>query len=193
MNICVYGSASDKINKCYIKAVEDLGVEIAKRGMNLVFGAGGNGLMGAAARGVMAGGGHITGIIPEFFRDEKVEAIFDSCDTLILTKTMHERKAKMEELADAFIITPGGIGTFEEFFEILTLKQLRRHDKPIAIYNINGYYDTLEEIIYYSTGEKFIKATCKMLYMNFTDIDEMFSYIMSDSTKKLSVHDLKDG
>ena len=73
MNICVYGSASDKINKCYIKAVEDLGVEIAKRGMNLVFGAGGNGLMGAAARGVMAGGGHITGIIPEFFRDENLQ------------------------------------------------------------------------------------------------------------------------
>lgn len=193
MNICVYGSASDKINKCYIKAVEDLGIEIAKRGMNLVFGAGGNGLMGAAARGVMAGGGHITGVIPEFFKDEKIEAIFDSCDTLILTKTMHERKEKMEELADAFIITPGGIGTFEEFFEILTLKQLRRHDKPIAIYNINGYYDKLEEFIYYSTGEKFIKATCKMLYMNFTDIDEMFSYIMSDSTNRLSVHDLKDG
>lgn len=193
MNICVYGAASTKIDKSYISAVEDLGVSMAKQGDNLVFGAGGNGLMGAAARGVKQGGGKITGVIPHFFRDEEIEEIYGECDELIFTDTMRERKAKMEELSDAFIVVPGGIGTFEEFFEILTLKQLGRHDKPIAIYNVNGFYDNIEKLMYDAMNEKFIRSNCRMLYMIFSDMDEMFAYVHRSANHGLTVHDLKDG
>lgn len=193
MNICVYGAASTKIDKSYISAVEDLGLSMAKQGDNLVFGAGGNGLMGAAARGVKQGGGKITGVIPHFFRDEEIEEIYGECDELIFTDTMRERKAKMEELSDAFIVVPGGIGTFEEFFEILTLKQLGRHDKPIAIYNVNGFYDNIEKLMYDAMNEKFIRSNCRMLYMIFSDMDEMFAYVHRSANHGLTVHDLKDG
>lgn len=193
MNICVYGAASTKIDKNYITAVEELGLSLAKQGDNLVFGAGGNGLMGAAARGVKQGGGKITGVIPHFFRDEQIEEIYGECNELIFTETMRERKAKMEELSDAFIVVPGGIGTFEEFFEILTLKQLGRHDKPIAIYNVNGFYNNIEKLMYDAMNEKFIRSNCRMLYMIFSDMDEMFAYIHRSKKHGLTVHDLKDG
>lgn len=193
MNICVYGAASTKIDKSYVSAVEELGFAMAQQGDDLVFGAGGNGLMGAAARGVKQGGGKITGVIPHFFKDEEIEEIYGECDELIFTETMRERKAKMEDLADAFIIVPGGIGTFEEFFEILTLKQLGRHDKPIAIYNVNGFYDNIEKLMYDAMNEKFIRSNCRMLYMIFSDIDELFAYVHRSSSLGLTVHDLKDG
>ena len=139
MKICVFGAASAHIDNIYIRAVEELGEKMAKRGHSLVFGAGATGLMGAAARGVKRGGGKIHGVIPDFFRDEEVEAIYEGCDKITYTENMSERKRVMEDEADAFIITPGGIGTFEEFFEVLTLKQLGRHDKTMAILNISGY------------------------------------------------------
>lgn len=193
MNICVYGAASTKIDDLYIKTVEELGAQLASRGHSLVFGAGGHGLMGAAARGVKSAGGYITGVIPSFFRDEKIEAIYDECDELIFTQDMRERKATMEEKADAFIVVPGGIGTFEEFFEILTLKQLGRHNKPIAIYNINGFYDNIEKVMYDAMNEKFIRSNCRTLYMIFSDIDELFAYVERCTPHNLTVHDLKDG
>ena len=193
MRIAIYGAASTRIDNEYVKAVEKLGAELAARGHSIVFGAGGNGLMGAAARGVKSGGGHIIGVIPDFFKNEIIEEIYDDCDELIFTETMRERKAIMEEKADAFIIVPGGIGTFEEFFEVLTLKQLGRHDKPIAVYNINGFYDNMEKMMYVCMNEKFIRSLCRTLYMVFTDEQEMFSYIERTTPNNLTVHDLKDG
>ena len=124
MRICVFGAASPTIDPEYIKRVEELGRELARRGHSLVFGAGANGLMGAAARGVHEGGGRVLGVIAKFFDEEDVEAIYDKCDELIFTDTMRQRKETMENNADAFIVVPGGIGTFEEHFEILTSKQL---------------------------------------------------------------------
>lgn len=136
MKICVYGASSPTIDPKYIEMVEKMGEEMALRGHSLVFGGGANGLMGAAARGVKKGKGYIVGVIPKFFNEENIEAVYDECDELIEPDTMRQRKQIMEDNADAFIITPGGIGTFEEFFEILTLKQLCRHNKPIVIYNV---------------------------------------------------------
>ena len=147
MRICVYGAASPTIDEQYKTTVEKMGKKLAERGHSLVFGGGGNGLMGAAARGFHSGGGYILGVIPEFFRDETVEEICDFCNELIMPETMRQRKQIMEDNADAFIVVPGGIGTYEEFFEILTLKQLCRHNKPIAIYNIMGYYDGLNDVM----------------------------------------------
>jgi len=193
MNICIFGAASSEIDEEYVKAVEKLAQELAQRGHNLVFGAGACGLMGAAARGFKKGGAKITGVIPEFFRDAQIEAIYYDCDELIYTESMHERKAKMEELADAFIIVPGGIGTFEELFEIMTLKQLARHNKPIAVYNINGYYDKMEEMLSHAVKESFIRENCQMLYMYFTQPEGLTDYIEADISLDFSVKQLKDG
>jgi len=193
MKICVFGAASNEIDKSYIEAVENFGEEMAKRGHSLVFGAGGGGLMGAVARGVHRGGGKIIGIIPSFFRDETIEAIFDKCDELIFTDTMAERKNIMEDLAEAFVTVPGGIGTFEEFFQVLTLKQLARHTKPIAIFDVNGYYKELNDFLSLSVKEKFINQQCYDLYIYSSDSNEILDYVEKDERVKKDVHDLKLG
>ncbi|MBP3395956.1 MAG: TIGR00730 family Rossman fold protein [Clostridia bacterium] len=145
MNITLYGSASDKIDRAYIDGVEALGRAMAKRGHTMVFGAGSTGLMGAAARGMAAEGGQIIGVTPHFMH--KLEPVSTLCTELIATETMAERKTIMEDKADAFIITPGGLGTFDEFFQIMTLKILSRHDKPVVLYNINGFWDGMLGVI----------------------------------------------
>ena len=191
MNICVFGAASRLIDDEYIKAVEIMGEELAKRGHNLVFGAGGQGLMGAAARGFKKGGASIVGVIPEFFKIADVEPIYDECDELIFTDTMHERKATMEDRADAFVVVPGGIGTFEELFEVLTLKQLGRHKKPIAIYNLNGYYDPMQAMLNNSVKEKFVNETCKTIYKYASDLDDLMNYLDENKQYNYSMDDLK--
>ena len=193
MRICLYGAASPTIDKEYIERVEALGREMALRGHSLVFGGGGNGLMGAAARGVKEKGGHILGVIPKFFDEEDVEEIFSACDELIMPDTMRERKQLMEDNAEAFIIVPGGIGTFEEFFEILTLKQLCRHKKPIGIYNIRGYYNELVLAMETAMQKGFIRENCAELYYLTDDPAELLSYIETPVVETHSVKELKDG
>lgn len=193
MKICVYGAASPTIDTYYIQAVEKMGETIAKRGHSLVFGGGGGGLMGAAARGVRSAGGYILGVIPKFFEDEDVEEICDYCNELIKPETMRQRKQLMEENADAFIIVPGGIGTFEEFFEILTLKQLCRHNKPIAIYNVFNYYEEINIVMEQSIKKNFIKDNCKDLYYMTDNLEDMFAYIESPVIQKRKIKELKDG
>ena len=192
MRICVYGAASPTIDPEYMEKVEQMGKDMVARGHSLVFGGGGNGLMGAAARGVRASGGHILGVIPKFFDEEDVEAIFSSCDELLQPDTMRERKQLMEDNADAFIIVPGGIGTFEEFFEILTLKQLCRHNKPIAMYNIKGYYNEMLCAIEQATVKNFIRGGCKELFLVSEDLSEIFEYIEGPHKQK-QLKELKDG
>ncbi len=191
MKICVFGAASNLIDDKYIKRTEILCQELANRGHSLVFGAGANGLMGAAARGFKRGGGKITGVIPHFFKTETVEAIYEECDELMFTETMRERKKLMEDNADAFIVVPGGIGTLEELFEIITLKQLARHKKPIAFYNIYNYYDKLLGFMDHCENEKFIREGCHNLYIS-SDIDEkIINYIEDTTPFELGLSDLK--
>ncbi len=193
MKICIFGAASEDINVKYKELTEELAYTMAKRGHELVFGAGGHGLMGAAARGVKNAGGKITGVIPSFFREESIELIFSQCDDIIYTETMRERKQTMEDLSDAFIVVPGGIGTFEEFFEVLTLKQLGRHKKPICIYNIDGYYDNMIAFIEHSIKEGFINDACISLYKCTDDVQTLFDYIEDTKPLEYSVKDLKNG
>lgn len=190
MKICVYGASSEVIDKEFIADGEKLGREIAKRDIGLVFGAGANGLMGAAARGVKSGGGEIIGVVPRFFNVDGI--LFDGCDELIRTDTMRERKQIMEDRADAFIMTPGGIGTYEEFFEILTLKQLGRHNKPIAVLNTNGFYDDLLKFLENAAEKKFMKKECLNLYRVFTDVGEMLDYIENYSEAPLDIMHFKN-
>lgn len=193
MRICVYGAASPTIDPEYIRQTEIMGEEMAKRGHSLVFGGGASGLMGAAARGVKKGGGKILGVIPKFFEEETIEAIYNECDEMLKPDTMRERKQLMEDNADAFIITPGGIGTYEEFFEILTLKQLCRHNKPIAIFNIMGYYDSLNEVIQQAMQKNFIRENCNALFKITDNLNELFAYIEAPVDNTLTVKQLKDG
>lgn len=179
MKICVYGAASSKINKVYIKSGEELGRKMVERGHSLVFGGGRNGMMGAVARGVSEKKGHIIGISPAYFEENNAEVSFLNCTEFIHTDTMRERKRLLDEKSDAFIVAPGGIGTFDEFFEILTLKQLGRHNKAIVIFNINGYYDNLLKMMQYSINEQFITTDCVELYKVTNTVEETLDYIES--------------
>ena len=191
MVICVYGAASSTIDEIYIKETEKLGQKIAKRGHSLVFGAGGTGLMGAVAKGVSDGGGHVKGVIPTFFTDADVEIVAKDCDEVVYTATMRERKQEMEDSADAFIMVPGGIGTFEEFFEILTSKQLLQHNKPIAVFNINGYFDELQHMMKVAIKKEFIKEGVLTLYSFFDNVDDMLYFIENDKGTSLGLDQLK--
>lgn len=192
MRICLYGAASFSIDNKYIEKVEELGLQMTKRGHSLVFGGGANGLMGAAARGVKKGNGYILGVIPTFFDDEKIEGVYPECNKLIETKTMRERKQIMEDNADAFIVTPGGVGTFEEFFEILTSKQLCRHNKPIVLYNIDDYYGELAVMMKAAVEKKFIRRGCLNLYKVTDNLEELFAYLEGPHPIR-TVKDLKEG
>ena len=191
MKICVFGAASNNIDAVYTQTAYAFARHLADRGHSLVFGAGKDGMMGAAAKGFTDGKAEVVGVIPHFFDDFAVEVKYPACTQLIYTETMRERKAKMEELAEAFVITPGGIGTFEEFFEVLTLKQLGRHKKPIAIYNMNGYYDDLESILENAIAQGFLNKECRDIYKISNDPQVLIDYLENDDASELTLYDLK--
>lgn len=137
--------------------------------------------MGAAVKGVQAKGGYSLGVAPHFF--DKPGILHGSCNEFIFTDTMRQRKQIMEERSDAFITVPGGIGTFEEFFEILTLRQLNRHHKPIAVFNINGYYDHLTAMIDHAFEQGFMRSGSKNLYEVFTKTCDLLDYIEKEAIK----------
>lgn len=137
---CVYGGASNRIDQKHKLAVERLGEIIVEKGYSLVYGAGATGCMGAVARGVKNRNGYVMGVTPIFMSD--FEDIFE-CDNTVMVETMGERKTIMEKQADIFLIAPGGVGTMDEFFQVITLKYLKRLSAPIVILNLDGFYDTL--------------------------------------------------
>lgn len=190
MNLCLYGASSNDIDPEMIRAVEALGRALASRGHSLVFGGGAQGLMGAAARGVSAVGGRIIGVAPRFFQVDGV--LYPQCTEFVYTDTMRERKQLMEERSDAFIMVPGGIGTYEEFFEMLTLKQLGRHHKPMAVLNLSGYYDLLEELLAQTVRRGFMKPACRELYGLFTQASPLLDYVESDTVRTMPVSHLKN-
>lgn len=175
MNICVYGAASAQLEQIYYDKTECLGRLMAQRGHGLVFGGGDTGMMGAAARGVDAENGFILGIAPRFFDEPGV--LYQNCTEFIFTDTMRERKKLLEERSDATIVTPGGIGTYEEFFEIITLKSLKRIDRPIVLYNINGYFDVMESLLKHTAEEKFMDESNLKLCEFMDDPKKILDYI----------------
>lgn len=191
MKIAVYGAASSLIDNSYKQAGIELGRKMVERGHSLVFGGGANGMMGAVAQGVYEKGGYLLGVVPQFFHEANAEISFKNCSEYIYTSTMRERKMQMEENCEAFIISPGGIGTLDEFFEILTLKQLGRHNKAIVLYNINGFFDELDAMMTRSIKEQFITDDCKELYTVCTDIDEMLKYIEEYDSSEIDLSKVK--
>jgi cytokinin riboside 5'-monophosphate phosphoribohydrolase len=162
MNICVYCSSSDAVAPVYVETAAGLGTLMARRSHALVYGGASVGLMGAVARAVRAGGGSVVSVMPEAVRNAGIT--FEDADEIIYTGTLRERKAVMEERADSFIALPGGFGTLEETIEILTLKQLKLHAKPIAFINTNGFYDPLIVLFEKMYAEKFAKGVSRGLY-----------------------------
>lgn len=162
MNICVYAASGRELDNIYFEEAYELGALLARCSHTLVFGGGSEGLMGACARGAKEHGGRVTGIAPRFFDEPGV--LFTDCDEFIYTDTMRERKQLMEQTADAFVMLPGGIGTFEEFFEILTLKQLGRHSKPIAILNTALYYEPMISMLRHTASQHFMNEKCLQLF-----------------------------
>lgn len=175
MNICVFGSSSENIDREFLDTAERLGRELAKKGNGVVFGAGKYGVMGATARGVVAENGTLIGVSPKFFIE--MDVLEENCTELIYTETMRERKGIMEDKSDAFIICAGGMGTFEEFFEVLTLKQLRRHSKPIIVYNVKGYYDPLIAMLDNAVKNGFMTEDCNLLYTVAKTEQEVFDQL----------------
>ena len=164
--ICVYCGSSPGRSPAFLTAAQELGTEIAHRGMGLVYGGASVGLMGELARAVLAGGGKVTGVIPQTLSDQEVA--FKELDDLIVVSSMHERKARMIELADGFIAMPGGFGTFDEFFEVLTWAQLGMHAKPCGLLNIENYFEHLQTFLDHAVGEMFIYAPHREMVLSST-------------------------
>lgn len=174
-NICVYCSSSDALDPGFYAAAEALGAAIARQGHALIYGGGKTGLMGAVARAVQAGGGTVIGVIPEAL----LAHVYSPADEIITTRDMRERKAVMEMRADAFVGMPGGFGTLEEVLEVLTLKQLRFHDKPIVLMNTLGYYDHLVKLFEHIFEQRFAKTDNRQLYHVSPDANGVLAYIDS--------------
>lgn len=175
MNICVFGASSEAIDPKYIEAGERLGKSMESKGHSLVFGGGATGLMGAVVRGITEKGGASIGVAPTFF--DKPGVLFEKCTEFYFTETMRERKELMDQKSEAFIMTPGGIGTMEEFFEIFTLRQLRRHDKPIGILNTGGYYDELIQMLIHTAEQGFMEMKCMDTLCVSDDPEELLAMV----------------
>lgn len=154
MRICLFGAGSNNINQRFINIGYQLGQCIAYNNHTLVFGGGNDGMMGAVARGVYDNQGQIIGIVPEWMTE--FEDLFDKCDECIYTESMAERKYEFIDKSDIFIIAPGGIGTLDEFFEVITLKKLKYHDKRILIFNIDNFFDKMLDMLENMVFEGFI-------------------------------------
>lgn len=156
MKIAVYCASSNQLPQLYYDHAYRLGQLIARSGHSLVYGDGGIGLMGAIAEGALSAGGEVIGVIPQFMVDEGWNNPKSS--KTIITTTMHERKATIEQMVDAMVALPGGVGTFEELLECLTWKQLGLHTKPVVILNSNGYYDLLLQCLDRMVEQNFMRA-----------------------------------
>lgn len=162
MRICIFGASGRELDKRYYDEADTLGELIGRNGDSIVFGGGAEGLMGACARGVHRTGGGIIGVAPRFFDEPGI--LYDKCSRMIFTETMRERKQLMQENSDACIVLPGGIGTLEEFFEILTLKQLGRDCRAIVLLNTLGAHDKMISMLEELAERRFMSKNCLSLY-----------------------------
>jgi uncharacterized protein (TIGR00730 family) len=160
--ICVFCGSSFGTNPRFREVARDVGAGIARLGYSLVFGGGGNGLMGDVARAAQTGGAMVQGIIPAFL--QSLEPPVSAEEKLIVTPHIQERKALMLQMSDAFMVLPGGLGTFDEFFEVATEAQLGVHKKPIIVVNVDGYYDSLDTMLHATVDAGFAKPMILELY-----------------------------
>lgn len=173
--LCVYCGASNAVDDGFKNLAVTVGTELGRRGMRLVYGGGHVGLMGLTADSALKAGAEVIGIIPEHIRAQEVQ--HDGLTKLHVVPDMHTRKRMMAEHADAFVILPGGLGTLDEVFEIITWKKLSLHNKPIVIYNHDGYWDNFLRLIDDLVTHKFANAADRALYSVVTTIDDLFKAV----------------
>lgn len=178
---CVYGGANDNISASNKEKTKELGKILAKNDFSLVYGAGATGCMGAIADGVRSEDGYIMGITPKFM--STFEDIYP-CDNTVFVDTMAERKTLMEKHADIFFITPGGVGTMDEFFQVVTLKYLEQTDAPIVVVNTNGFYDSLIKLMDSLIEQGAVKQSIYKLFDVIEDVREEEIVNMLKNVKK---------
>jgi uncharacterized protein (TIGR00730 family) len=174
-SVCVFCGARTGNNPVWAEAAAALGKGMAERGYELVYGGGRIGIMGEVARGVQDNGGRVVGIIPEFL--ERVEVGNRSSNELIVVESMHERKSLMAERSDAFVVMPGGIGSLEEFFEVLTWRTLKLHDKPIVVVDIEGCWSPLADLIDRMIDNGFCGDETRRAVSFVDDLDSLFDLL----------------
>jgi uncharacterized protein (TIGR00730 family) len=170
--LCVYCGASDQVNDAYRRAAAELGRALAEHGVELVYGGGRVGLMGLCADAVLAGGGRVTGIIPRHLHDFEIG--HHGLSELRIVDSMHERKRLMFELSDAFAVLPGGLGTLDETFEIITWRQLGLHDKPIVVIDIENYWRPFQELVEHVVAQRFAGIASLGLYKVVASVPALF-------------------
>ena len=171
--ITVFCGSSFGTEDIYRSQAMALGKSLAQKGIELVYGGANVGLMGTVADGVLSEGGRVTGVLPHFLQSKEIA--HEGLTELILVDSMHERKTKMNDLCDGVIALPGGFGTLEEFFEMLTWAQLGLHKKPIAVLNIDGFYDALKVLIQVMVDKGFLKAVNQEMLLVSDNIDELLT------------------
>lgn len=175
MIICCYGASSTTLDEIYYDKAYELGKKIGENGFGYIFGGGETGLMGSSYRGAKDGNAYTIGVSPKFFDEPGV--LVKDADEFIFTETMRERKKLLIEKSQATIVLPGGIGTYEEFFELIVLKSLGQDNRPIVIYNINNYYDEMKEFLEHTVNENFMSQENLDLCVFLDDPDEVIDYI----------------
>jgi len=175
--VCIFCGSYQGTQPIYMTAAHQMGMGLAQRGLGLVYGGGRVGLMGAVADGAIAGGGNVTGVIPQSLVDR--ELAHTGLSEIHVVTSMHERKAMMAEIADAFIAMPGGFGTLDELFEIITWAQLGFHRKPIALLNVGGYFDPLLTFIEHMATEGFIKPKDRGAVLVKNEVGDLLDTLLS--------------
>lgn len=176
-NICVYCGSNSGTNPAYADAAHTLGKRMAQAGIGLVYGGGGLGLMGELARTVLKSGGRVTGIIPSFL--SKKERMLREAHEMIVVDDMHQRKKLMFDRSDAFVALPGGIGTLEELVEQLTWAQLGRHDKPIVLVSIEGFWQPLLNLLNHMRTEEFIRHSMDVRFITVSRAEDVVEAILA--------------
>ncbi len=183
-SLCVYCGSSNNVDPAHLSAARETGRLAAGRGIEIVFGGGHVGMMGALADGALAAGGRVTGIIPEILR--RREVAHDGASDMIVVDSMHTRKRKMFERADAFCALPGGMGTLDETFEIVTWKQLGLHDKPIVLANLGGFWDPLLVMLQHQVAQGYVQANQMRLFRVVERVESIFDALESAPTPKIA-------
>ncbi len=174
-SVCVYCGSSNLVAQSFKSSAHSIGTKLAQRGTRVVYGGGHVGLMGIVADSVLKAGGTVIGIIPEHIRAQEVQ--HNGLTELHVVPDMHTRKRMMVERADAFVILPGGLGTLDETFEILTWKKLKLHNKPVIIFNQDGYWDEMIALIDKTIAEGFSQPADRVLFKVATSVEDLFALL----------------
>lgn len=184
MRLCVFCGSSAGNQPYYLEAAQQLGTTLANAGITLVYGGAQVGLMGAVADAALAAGGQVIGVIPQHLVER--ELAHTGLTELRQVSSMHERKAMMADLSDGFIALPGGVGTFEELFEVWTWAQLGHHQKPCALFNAGGYYDKLIDFLDHAMNEGFMKQAYREMLIVAPDVESLMAKVKAYEPPKVA-------